>query len=79
MVFNFGENVLTDARIRSFAQLLKKFKGFSSIKMSDLSQKPSKKDTGFQELAKALRENTSLVGIDLTKNQIGEESLAKLA
>ena len=79
MVFDFSENVLTDASIRSFAELLKKFQGFSSIKMSDLSQKPSKKDTGFQELAKALRENTSLVSIDLTKNQIGEESLAKLA
>lgn len=46
--------------------------------MAELSQKVSKKDTGYHELARALRENTSLTSLDLRRNQIGEDNMSKL-
>jgi len=53
MDIDFSSNNLTDSSVKFFAELLKKFQGFRSVNMQSLS-KMKPKDTGFQELAKAL-------------------------
>ena len=68
MHLDFSANSLSDSSIRYFSEILRKFSGFRSIRMSDLSEKAKKKDTGFFELAKSLEWNTSLEVLDLRRN-----------
>jgi len=69
MEFDFSNNNLKDSSVKFFAEIIKKFNGFSTINMKSLGKiKP--KDTGFCELAKAIRENISLINLDIRHNSI---------
>ena len=60
MHLDISDNRLSDTSIRFLAELLGKFSGFRSVNMSNLSQKTKNaENTGYIELAKALKENTS--------------------
>jgi len=78
MHLDISDNSLSDLSIRFFADLIGKFSGFRSVNMSNLNQAASSGNTGYYELAKALRENTSLVELDLRHNLITEKELQSL-
>ena len=73
MHLDISDNRLGDGSVRFFAELLKKFSGFRSINMSGINQQAQSSNTGYTELAKALKENTSLIELDLRFNGITEE------
>ena len=73
MELNISDNRLSDASIRFFAELLGKFSGFRSINMSNVNQLAQMNNTGYLELAKALRENTSLIELDLRYNGMTDD------
>ena len=78
MSLDVSQNLLSDASIKSFASLLmKNFQGLSSVNLSSI-KKMNSKDTGYIDLAKALRENKSLVSLDLRENEIHDSSLQKI-
>lgn len=78
MHLDVSRNNLTDEAIRSFAELISKFDGFRSINMMSVRNRMNKKDTGYIEIAKALKENRSIVELDLRENEINESSLHKI-
>ena len=73
MHLDISDNRLSDASIRFFSELLGKFSGFRSINMSNVNQVMQLNNTGYLELAKALRENTSLIELDLRYNGITDD------
>ena len=77
MHLDISDNRLSDTSIRFLAELLGKFSGFRSVNMSNLSQKTKNaENTGYIELAKALKENTSLVELDLRKNSLSDKEIS---
>jgi len=75
MHLDVSRNVLSDEAVKSLAELLCKFEGFRSLSMMSVRPRIGRKDTGFIELAKALRENKSLVELDLRDNEISQSSV----
>ena len=73
MHLDISDNHLSDASIRFFAELLGKFSGFRSVNMSNVNQVAQINNTGYLELAKALRENTSLIELDLRYNGMTDD------
>ena len=78
MHLDISENRLKDNSISFFAELLKKFSGFRSINMSGINSHTSSSNTGYYELAKALKENTSLIELDLRFNGITDEQIKQI-
>ena len=78
MHLDISDNKLGDASIRFFSELLGKFSGFRSVNMSNINQITSTNNTGYIELAKALRENTSLIELDLRHNGITDEQTQRI-
>lgn len=74
---DFSKNILTDSAIMCFSDILRKFNAFRSVNMSSLGLRKGK-DTCVLELAKAVKENTSLVELDLRNNLISGPMIAKL-
>ena len=72
MHLDVSKNALGDDSLKLFAELLSKFEGFRSVSLVGVRSKMSKKDQGYGELAKALKENRSLVELDLRENEIFE-------
>lgn len=77
MHLDISNNVLTEGSIKCFADILSKFNAFRSVKMNGLKKLKSK-DNSYFELAKALKENTSLVELDLRSNGINEQAMTKI-
>eukprot|EP00347_Sterkiella_histriomuscorum_P002760 403366908 len=75
MDLDVSKNSLTETSMKYLADILKKFQGFKSLNISSLSKM---KDIGFIELARALRENTSLLKLDISKNSISSHVIAEL-
>ena len=73
-----SKNMLSDDSIKSFAELITKFEGFRSVNLMSIRPRMNKKDTGYLDLAKALRENKSIVELDLRDNEIIESSTSKI-
>lgn len=65
-----SRNMLSDESIKSFAMLITEFEGFRSVNLMSIRPKLNKKDSGYLDLAKALRENKSIVELDLRDNEI---------
>ena len=78
MHLDVSRNSLTDEALKAFAELITKFEGLRSVNMMSIRPRMAKKDTGYLDLAKALRENKSLVEIDLRDNEIIDSSSSKL-
>lgn len=57
MDIDLSRNSITENSIKYLADIVKKFQGFRSIKLSGLSKM---KDSGYVELARSLKENHSL-------------------
>jgi hypothetical protein len=77
MDFDFSKNILTESAILCFAEILRKFNAFRSVRMTNLGIRKGK-DSCLLELAKALKENTSLVELDIRNNLISGPMAAKL-
>jgi Ran GTPase-activating protein (RanGAP) involved in mRNA processing and transport len=75
MELDFSKNNLTDTSLKYLADILRKFNGIRSLNISNLSKM---KESGFIELAKAIRDNTSLVSIDISKNSMKANILYEL-
>ena len=78
MNLDVSRNMLSDESIKSFAELITKFEGFRSVNLMSIRPKMNKKDTGYQDLARSLRENKSIVEMDLRDNEIIESSSSKI-
>jgi len=78
MHLDISRNNLTDEAMRTFAELITKFDGLRSVNLMSVRNRMNKKDTGFAELAKALKENRSIVELDLRDNEINELSVQKI-
>lgn len=72
---DISKNNLSETSMKYLADILKKFQGFRSINMSNMSKM---KDFGFIELAKSLKDNHSLVKLDLSKNSLSQSVLTEL-
>lgn len=75
MELDLSSNMLTDSSLKYLADIIRKFNGFSSLNISSLSRM---KESGFIELAKAIRESSSLVSLDITKNNLSTTALQEL-
>lgn len=75
MDIDLSRNSISDVSIKYLADILKKFQGFRYIKLAALSKM---NQSGFVELARALRENHSLQKLDLSKNSLSQNTLAEL-
>ena len=69
MEIDLSRNSITENSIKYLADILRKFQGFKSIKLSGLSKM---KETGYVELARSLKENYSLQVLDLSKNSLSQ-------
>lgn len=78
MHLDVSRNLLTDEAVKSLADLITKFEGIRSLNMMAIRPHMGKKDTGYADLAKALKENKSIEQLDLRDNHILESSLQKL-
>ena len=78
MHLDVSRNMLSDESIKNFAELITKFEGFRSVNLMSIRPKMQKKDSGYLDLAKALRENKTIVELDLRDNEILESSSSKL-
>lgn len=78
MHLDVSRNSLTDEALKAFAELITKFEGLRSINMMSIRPRMAKKDTGYLDIAKALKENKSIVEIDLRDNEIIDSSSSKL-
>jgi len=79
MHFNFSNNTIGESSVRFFAEILKKFHGFRSVDMRSLLMKgKNASDSGYSELARAIKENNSLVELDIRHNFIPEHQIAKI-
>ena len=78
MHLDISGNRLSDASIRFFAEVLGKFSGFRSVNLRNVNQIATRNNTGYIELAKALRENTSLIELDLRHNGITDEQTSRI-
>ena len=78
MHLDVSRNQLSDDSIKSFAELITKFEGFRSVNLMSTRPRMGKKDSGYLDLAKALKENKSIVELDLRDNDILESSCSKL-
>ena len=67
MDLDVSKNSLSETSIKYLADIIRKFQGFRYINLANLSKM---KDTGFIELAKALKENHSIQRLDLSKNPL---------
>ena len=74
MDIDLSRNSITENSIKYLADILKKFQGFRSIKLSGLSKM---KDAGYVELARSLKENHSLQILDLSKNSLSQNTVAE--
>ena len=72
---DISTNSLTETSIKYLADIIRKFQGFRSINLSELSKM---KDNGFIELFKALRENYSIQRLDLSKNALSSNIVHEL-
>jgi Ran GTPase-activating protein (RanGAP) involved in mRNA processing and transport len=72
---DISKNNLTDISIKYLADILKKFNGFRSLNLSSLGKM---KDTGIIEFAKALKESTSLIKLDFSKNNLSKDMIHEL-
>ena len=70
MHMDFSRNMLSDEALKAFAELITKFEGFRSLSMMNVRPRASKKDQFYIELAKAIKENRSVVELDLRENDI---------
>ena len=68
----------TEGVIHIFAELITKFEGLRSVNLMSIRPKMNKKDTGYIDLAKALKENKSIVELDLRDNEIIDTSAQKI-
>ncbi len=75
MHLDVSKNLLTDESVKSMADLITKFEGFRSINLMAIRPNMGKKDTGYADLAKALKENRSIVELDMRDNHILESSM----
>ena len=78
MHLDVSRNSLTDESLKAFAELISKFEGLRSVNMMSIRPRMNKKDTGYLDLAKALKENKSIIEIDLRDNEILDSSSSKL-
>ena len=80
MHLDISRNILSDESLKVLAELVRQFEGFRSLNLMSIRPNISKKekDAGYYDLAKAIRENKSLVELDLRDNQIPELPLQKL-
>jgi len=74
MEIDLSRNSITENSIKYLADILRKFQGFKSIKLSGLSKM---KETGYVELARSLKENYSLQVLDLSKNSLSQATMAE--
>ena len=74
MDIDLSRNSITENSIKYLADILRKFQGFRSIKLSGLSKM---RETGFVELARSLRENHSLQVLDLSKNSLSQATMSE--
>lgn len=77
MHLDFSKNILTESSILCFADILKKFNAFRSVKMTGLGIRKGK-DSCLLELARAIKENTSLVELDIRNNLISGPMVSSL-
>lgn len=75
MDIDLSNNHLTESSLKYLADIIRKFHGFRSINLSNLVKM---KDTGFQELAKSVRESHSLEKLNLSKNSLSQQILSEL-
>ena len=78
MHLDVSRNSLSDDSLKAFAELITKFEGLRSINMMSIRPRMNKKDTGYLDLAKSLKENKSIVELDLRDNEIVDQSASKL-
>ena len=70
MNLDVSKNMLSDDSLKSLAELITKFEGFRSLNLMSIRPKMNKKDNGYVDLAKALKENRSIEELDLRDNEI---------
>ena len=70
-----SKNSLTETSIKYLADIIRKFQGFRSMNLSNLSKM---KEIGFIELAKSLKENYSIQKLDLSNNSLSQNILNEL-
>ena len=70
MHLDISRNILSDDSLKVLAELVRQFEGFRSLNLMSIRPNISKKekDGGYYDLAKAIRENKSLVELDLRDN-----------
>ena len=70
MRLNVSRNILSDDALRALAELVSKFEGIRSLDLREIRPSIAKKgkDVGYQEFAKAIRENKAIVELDLRDN-----------
>ena len=78
MHLDISHNTLSDEALKSFSELIAKFDGFRSINMTSVRPRMNRKDTCYVELAKAIKENRSIVELDMRDNDILETSIQRL-
>ena len=78
MHLDVSRNIVTDEAVKTFAELITKFEGLRSVNLMSIRPKMNKKDTGYIDLAKALKENKSIVELDLRDNEIIDTSAQKI-
>lgn len=74
MDLDVSRNTLTDESVKVFAELISKFDGLQSVNLMSIRPRMAKKDTGYIDLAKALKENRSIIKLDMRDNEIMEVS-----
>ncbi|CDW90123.1 UNKNOWN [Stylonychia lemnae] len=72
---DISKNSLTETSLKYLADILKKFQGFKSINMRELSKM---KDIGYIEMFRAFKDNYSLISIDLSKNSLSATVIGEL-
>lgn len=70
-----SKNNLTDSSMKYLSDIVKKFNGFRSLNLSSLGKM---KETGMIEFLKSLKDSTSLVKLDLSKNSLTAQMLQEL-
>jgi len=77
MHLDISRNTLSDEAVKCLSEFIRQFEGFRSLNLMGIRPSLSKKDkdSGYTDLARAVRENKSLVELDLRDNQIPEMHL----
>ncbi len=75
MDLDISKNTISESSVRYLADVLKKFQGFRAINMSNMAKL---KDTAFIEMFQALRDNHSILKLDLSKNSLSHAAISEL-